>query len=119
MQLDSLLQELGRLKEELNQFLHQDNHKIQATLAIEYTYESNRIEDNTLTLQETQLVIENELTINGKSLREHLEAINHYEAIDYIKELTQSKSALTEHSLKQIHTILLRSIDNKNAGAYR
>ena len=59
--------------------------KIQDALDIEYTYESNRIEGNTLTLQETALVVNEGITIFGKSMREHLEAINHAEAIDYIK----------------------------------
>jgi len=119
MPLTNTLDLIGTLKAELNQFRHLDNAKIQEALAIEYTYESNRIEGNTLTLQETQLVIEKGLTISGKPLREHLEAINHKEAIDYIKELAQSKSALTEHDLKQIHAIVLKSIDKENAGAYR
>ena len=52
-----------------------------------YTYESNRIEGNTLTLQETHLVINEGITIGGKSMREHLEVVNHKEAIELIKEL--------------------------------
>ncbi len=59
--------------------------KIEDALDIEYTYESNRIEGNTLTLQETELVVNERMAIAGKSMREHLEAINHAEAIDYIK----------------------------------
>ena len=65
--------------------------KIQDALDIEYTYESNRIEGNTLTLQETALVVNEGITISGKSMREHLEAINHAEAIDYIKAKGQSR----------------------------
>lgn len=118
-QLDTMLSAISSLKTELDNFRSLDNAKIQEALAIEYTYESNRIEGNTLTLQETQLVIEKGLTISGKPLKEHLEAINHKEAIDYIKELAQSKFALTEHDLKQIHAIVLKSIDKENAGAYR
>lgn len=116
---DNILHTISSLKEELNQFRSLDNAKIQEALAIEYTYESNRIEGNTLTLQETQLVIEKGLTISGKPLREHLEAINHKEAIDYIKELADSKSRLAEYDLKQIHAIVLKSIDKQNAGCYR
>ena len=55
----------------------------------EYTYESNRIEGNTLTPQETHLVIARGMTIKGKRLDEHLEAINHQEAIYYIRELAE------------------------------
>src|SRR6218665_286298 len=110
MALETLLQEVDKLKAELNKLRSLDNAKIQEALAVEYTYESNRIEGNTLTLQETQLVIEKGLTIGGKSLKEHLEAINHKEAIDFIGELVKKESVLDESTLKQIHSIILKSI---------
>ncbi len=113
------LNSISNLKAELDQFRPMDNAKIQQALDIEYTYESNRIEGNTLTLQETQMVIEKGLTISGKSLNEHLEAINHKEAIDFIKDIVKNKSELTESTLKQIHSIVLKSIDKANAGVYR
>ena len=94
-------------------------HKIEEALAIEYTYESNRIEGNTLTLQETALVIEEGLTIGGKSLREHLEAINHNEAIAFIKDIAQGEEPITERTILQIHALILRGIDRQNAGRYR
>ena len=94
-------------------------HKIEEALAIEYTYESNRIEGNTLTLQETALVIEEGLTIGGKSLREHLEAINHNEAIAFIKDIARAEEPITEHTILQIHALILRGIDRQNAGRYR
>lgn len=90
-----------------------DNEKIQEAIAIEYTYESNRIEGNTLTLQETQLVIEKGLTISGKPLKEHLEAINHKEAIDFILDLVKQNEPLNERNLLQIHSIILKSIDRE------
>lgn len=93
--------------------------KIEQALDIEYTYESNRIEGNTLTLQETALVVEEGLTIGGKSLREHLEAINHNEAITFIKDIAQSEELITEHTILQIHALILRGIDRQNAGRYR
>ena len=117
--LDDSLEQLSNLKVELDKYRPMDNAKIQEALDIEYTYESNRIEGNTLTLQETQLVIEKGLTISGKPLREHLEAINHKEAIEFIKDITRNNVTLTEYTLKQIHTIVLRSIDKANAGVYR
>ena len=61
--------------------------KIQNAWDIENTYESNRIEGNTLTLQETALVVNEGVTISGKSMREHLEAINHVEAINISRTL--------------------------------
>lgn len=85
MPLQILLQELDALKEELSKFRLQDNSKIQEALAIEYTYESNRIEGNTLTLQETHLVIEKGLTIGGKALKERFKVINQKEAIGLIE----------------------------------
>lgn len=88
-------------------------------LELEYTYESNRIEGNTLTLQETVLVIEKGITIAGKPLKDHLEAINHGYAIDFIKEIVQKKIPLTPFVLRDIHRLVLQSIDNENAGTYR
>jgi Fic family protein len=82
-------------------------------------YESNRIEGNTLTLRETQLVINEGMTISGKSMREHLEAINHKEAILFIDDLVSQKVDLLEYILKQIHGIILYGIDRENAGVYR
>ena len=119
MALEKFLQEIDVLKTEFDQYRNLDNAKIQEALAIEYTYESNRIEGNTLTLQETQLVIEKGLTISGKPLKEHLEAINHKEAIDFIVDLVQNKEPLNERNLLQIHSIILKSIDKENAGNYR
>lgn len=84
-----------------------------------YTYESNRIEGNTLTLQETFLVVSHGITIGGKSMREHLEAINHAEAILLLEELVQQKTPLNRYVLLQLHGLILRNIDRDNAGIYR
>lgn len=93
--------------------------KIEEALAIEYTYESNRIEGNTLTLQETELVVNEGVTIAGKSMREHLEAINHAEAIDYIKDFARKDIEVSERTIKEIHALVLHGIDRENAGRYR
>ena len=111
--------ELDQLKEKLNHLRQNHGEKVAKAFDIEYTYESNKIEGNTLTLQETALVIEKGLTIGGKSLNEHLEAINHAYAIDFIKELAQKNEPITEHNLLQIHSLILQGIDNANAGKYR
>lgn len=84
-----------------------------------YTYESNRIEGNTLTLSETHLVVNEGITIGGKSMREHLELINHKDAIDLIFDLVQDKVHFNAFYLKQIHQLVLKGIDQKNAGVYR
>lgn len=93
--------------------------KIEEALAIEYTYESNRIEGNTLTLQETELVVNEGVTIAGKSMREHLEAINHAEAIDYIKDFAKSNIEISQRTIKEIHSLVLHGINRENAGKYR
>ena len=93
--------------------------KIQDALDIEYTYESNRIEGNTLTLQETALVVNEGVTISGKSMREHLEAINHAEAISYIKDIAKQDIEISERTIKEIHALILHGIDRENAGRYR
>jgi Fic family protein len=118
-ELESVLLFLSDLKIKLDKLRPMDNAKIQDALDIEYTYESNRIEGNTLTLQETQLVIEKGLTIGGKALVEHLEAINHKEAIDFVKDIVKQELPLTDYALRQTHAIVLKSIDNNNAGIYR
>ena len=93
--------------------------KIEEAFNIEYTYESNRIEGNTLTLQETELVVNEGVTIAGKSMREHLEAINHAEAIDYIRDFAKSNTEISERTIREIHALVLHGIDRENAGRYR
>lgn len=92
---------------------------LQEVYRIEWTYNSNAIEGNTLSLLETKMVVEEGTTIGGKRLKEHLEAINHAEAIDFVEELVSAKEGLTERALKQIHYIVLKNIDQENAGKYR
>lgn len=87
---------------------------------VELTYNSNAIEGNTLTITETKVILEDGLTIGkGKSLREHLEVINHKEAIDYIDDIVSKDMDISERVIKDLHYIILKSIDNKNAGEYR
>ncbi len=87
---------------------------------VELTYTSNAIEGNTLTRAETAVVIEKGLTIGGKSLVEHLEATNHAKALDVIHQLQRKKiSELKERDILDIHGIILRGIDDNNAGSYR
>ena len=112
-------QDLDELKDKLNHFRKNQGEKVAKAFDIEYTYESNRIEGNTLTLQETALVIEKGLTIGGKSMNEHLEAINHQHAIECIKDLANKKVSITERDVLQIHSLILQSIDNLNSGKYR
>lgn len=87
-------------------------------LIIEWTYNSNAIEGNTLTMFETKVVLEG-ITIGGKSMREHLETINHREAILFVEDLIKHNEKLSEWNIKNLHALILKAIDNENAGAYR
>lgn len=87
---------------------------------VELTYNSNAIEGNTLTIAETKVILEDGITIGkGKSLIEHLEVINHKEAIDYIDDIVSKNLDISERVIKDLHYIILKSIDNKNSGEYR
>ncbi|WP_367874609.1 Fic family protein [Luteolibacter sp. Populi] len=91
--------------------LHED-------LIVRWTYHSNAIEGNTLTLQETKVALEG-ITIGGKTLREHLEAINHRDAILYLESLVADPAPFSEWQINSLHQLILRGIDNDNAGRYR
>lgn len=91
---------------------------LEKNFKLEWTYNSNAIEGNTLTLKETKVALEG-ITIGGKTVREHLEAINHDEAISMIEEIVADNEELTEMDIKNIHALVLKGIDNENAGRYR
>lgn len=91
---------------------------IRENLLLEWTYNSNAIEGNTLTLMETKVVLEG-ITVGGKTLREHLEVINHRDAILYIEDIVRNGEPLTEWQIKNIHRLILKGIDDKYAGKYR
>lgn len=107
------------LKQELDTLRHLDSYRIAEALELEYTCESNRIEGNTMTLKETDLVINKGLTIQGKSMQEHLEAINHHEAIAYLRDIVKQKIPLTEKLILDMHGLILRGINREEAGRYR
>lgn len=93
--------------------------RLRKQFAIELAYNSNAIEGNSLTLQETRLVIEEGITIKGKPLREHFEAINHQKAFEFLESIVKKKPKITEDTIKQIHSIILKSIEEEYAGKYR
>lgn len=87
---------------------------------VELTYTSNAIEGNTLTRSETALVVEKGITVSGKTLTEHLEAVNHAQALDFIKELAcKKREEIKENDILDIHRLILSRIDDSNAGRYR
>ncbi|KZX38221.1 Fic family protein [Wohlfahrtiimonas chitiniclastica] len=91
---------------------------LQEAMNLEWIYHSNAIEGNTLTLNETKVILEGLTVGQGKTLREHLEVINHQEAIDYIQSLIQSDADLTENIIKETHYLVTKNTV-KDAGAYR
>lgn len=87
-------------------------------LVLRWTYHSNAIEGNTLTLMETKVVLEG-ITVGGKLMREHFEAINHRDAILYVEDVVRREDALTEWQIRNLHRLILKQIDDENAGVYR
>jgi Fic family protein len=93
--------------------------KIKESLTIEWTYNSNSIEGNTLTLRETQMVLQEGITVKGKSLREHFEAKNHEKAIDYLYSLVDESYTLRSIDILSLHELVLRMIEDEFAGRIR
>ncbi|QBN20240.1 Fic family protein [Flavobacterium nackdongense] len=94
-------------------------NKIRESLSIEWTYNSNSIEGNTLSLRETQMVLQEGITIKGKSLREHFEAHNHDKAIDYLFSIINDNYVLRSIDILSLHGLVLRSIEEDFAGRIR
>ncbi len=85
---------------------------------IELTYTSNAIEGNTLSPVETTLVIEKGITISGKPLKAHLEALDHYDAIRYVRELARQDTPLTESDVRNLHKLVMQRSAPATAGRY-
>lgn len=92
---------------------------IKKSLTLEWTYNSNSIEGNTLTLQETKMVLEEGFTIKGKSLREHFEAVNHQEAIEFVEDLVTENYVLKTSDILKVHHLVLQKIEKDFAGRFR
>lgn len=95
--------------------------KLQRQFQIEMTYNSNAIEGNSLTLKETFLVINEGLTIKGKPLKDHLEAKNHQEALEYLYNLIEKgrKQTISEQFIRNLHQLVVQETDKEWAGKYR
>lgn len=93
--------------------------KIKESLSIEWTYNSNGIEGNTLSLRETQMVLQEGITIKGKSLREHFEAKNHENAIHHLYTIVNEDYTLRSIDILSLHNLVLRSIEDEFAGRIR
>jgi Fic family protein len=94
-------------------------NKIRESLSIEWTYNSNSIEGNTMSLRETQMVLQEGITVKGKSLREHFETHNHDKAIDYLYSVINEEYTLRSIDILSLHGLVLRSIEEDFAGRIR
>jgi Fic family protein len=92
--------------------------QVQKHYDVELTFTSNAIEGNTLTLRETAEVIEHGITVGGKSLREHLEALDHYEAVLWMRELASKETAVTESVICELHRRIVARSRPDIAGVY-
>ena len=122
MQLDQLLAEIDRKKAVLDgrgPLPAATIRTIREANRLEWTYHSNALEGNTLTLRETQVVLEGLTIGNGKTVREHLEVINHAAALDLLADLVNQRAQLTLFVARQLHALILRGIDDENAGRER
>lgn len=120
--MNNLLQRIQEKKKKLDKlrpFSSSILEKLKHDLSLEWTYNSNAIEGNTLTLQETRLVLEEGITIKGKSLREHFEAKNHEKAITYLEDLVQKRARITEEHIFALHKLVLAGIEEDFSGRYR
>lgn len=116
----SILSQIDRKKAELDgrrPLTEGELERLNEEFTVEYTYNSNAIEGNTLTLRETDLVLRG-LTIDQKPLKDHMEAVGHKEAFDYVRELVKEKAPLTASVIRRIHYLVLA--DKKDdRGVYR
>src|SRR6202142_1608406 len=106
--MDDLLAAIAAKKErldELRPLSPEGLARLEHYYDIELTYTSNAIEGNTLSPVETTLVIDKGITISGKPLKDHLEALDHYDAIRYVRELARQGGPLTESDVRNLHRL--------------
>jgi len=117
---ESLLEQIDRKKVELDSrrpLTAGEFARLNEEFIVEYTYNSNAIEGNTLTLRETDLVLRG-LTIDSKPLKDHMEAVGHKEAFDFVSELVKDNVPISEGIIKQIHYLVLAD-KREDRGVYR
>lgn len=119
--MDQLLTSIAAKKkrlDELRPLAPQALTNLEHYYDIELTYTSNAIEGNTLSPVETTLVIEKGITIGGKPLKDHLEALDHYDAIRYVRELARQQAPLTESDVRNLHKLVMQRSAPEIAGQY-
>jgi Fic family protein len=116
-----VLKKIDALKDKIDAHRPLDGHmlkQIREYFRIGMTYSSNALEGNSLTETETKIVIEDGITIGGKPIRDHLEALGHSEAYDLLFRLAKNQD-ITEANIKELHRLFYYRIDAKQAGKYR
>ena len=116
-----MFHKIEELRKKLNQYrplTTEEVRRLRDEFLIDFTYNSNAIEGNTLTLQETAMILNEGITIAEKPLREHLEAVGHKEAFYYIETLVKDKVEISEKEIKDIHTLVLMD-KPQHRGVYR
>ena len=120
--LELVLQKIDALKSRLDALRPFDQQaliNIKNSYILDQTYHSNAIEGSTLTFSETKLILNEGITIGGKTVNEHLEVINHKDALFFLEELVTQKSTVSAQDVKQLHYLVLKGIDTQAAGTYR
>ena len=123
MDLSALLKQLTQMKVLLDRFRPLNQvvlQQIQTDLMMKYNQQSNSIEGNTLDIFETKVLLENGITANGKPFKDHLDILNHQEAIYYLIDLVKENKPLDEKMIKDFHYLILQKANNAHeAGKYR
>ena len=117
---ESIFMQIDRKKKELDSkrpLTEGEVARLNEEFIVEYTYNSNAIEGNTLTLRETDLVLRG-LTVDNKPLKDHMEAVGHKEAFDFVSDLVRKKEPISEKIIKQIHYLVLAD-KKEDRGVYR
>lgn len=118
---DALIQQIAAKKAELDRLRTRAPGALsnfEHTQDLELTYTSNAIEGNTLTAVETTLVVEHGITIGGKPLKDHLEAVDHFAALHYVRELARQTDPLTELDVRNLHRLVMLRSAPEIAGRY-
>lgn len=119
--MNSIYKQIDELQKKINTYRPLPDNlvkQIREYYRIGLTYTSNAIEGNSLTESETKVVLEDGITIGGKRLIEHLEAVGHSDAYDYLYALLASP-AIAEADIKKLHHLFYFRIDEAHAGVYR
>jgi Fic family protein len=119
--MKDIFKEIDNLQNEINSFRPLNKHLLKLIkdyYRIGLTYSSNALEGNSLTESETKIVLEEGITIGGKPLKDHLEAIGHSDAYNYMLSIVKNNN-ISENEIRNLHKLIYYRINNDNAGIYR